>query len=160
MDILYLLDRLEEAITSGTRVPFSNRSVIDEQECLDILDQIRIAIPQEIKEARRVYAERDQILNEATEQANRLLQEADEEARSRTSEHAIVRAAEARAVEIEERAYRLAEQTRREADKYAYEVLLQLQRRLDRVAAEVQLGLEELRASIGEAAARQPTEAD
>lgn len=146
MDILYLLDRLEEVITSGTRVPLANRTLVDEQECLDILDQIRVAIPDEIKQARRLASERDSLIIEAEERASRILKEAEEQAVSRISDHALIRAAEARAAEIEEQAYRLAEQTRRDADDYAYQVLLRLQKRLERVVGEVERGLAELAA--------------
>src|SRR5919199_6865079 len=54
MDLGYLLDQLEEVLSSGTRVPLSSRTLVDEQEVLDILDQIRVAVPEEIKAARRI----------------------------------------------------------------------------------------------------------
>ena len=67
MDILYLLDRLDEMVASASRVPFSSRVILDEQDYLDIVDQIRLALPEELKVSRRVMAERDQILAEAYE---------------------------------------------------------------------------------------------
>jgi hypothetical protein len=62
VDFMYLLDRLEEALATGSRLPLTARTLVDEQECLDILDQMRVAMPSEIKEARRVIAERDSVM--------------------------------------------------------------------------------------------------
>ena len=101
IDILYLLDRLEEVLSSGSRLPFSSRTVIDEQECLDILDQIRVALPEEIKQARRVTAERDGIIAEAQARAQQIIREAEERAAEKVEEHALVRQAQARAQQVE-----------------------------------------------------------
>ena len=51
MDVLQLIDKLEQLVNSGTRLPLSSRTVIDEQEFLDIIDQLRIMVPDEIKQA-------------------------------------------------------------------------------------------------------------
>ena len=61
MDILYLLDRLETVLTSGSRVPLTGKTVVDEHECLDIIDQLRVAVPEEVKQAKRVQGEREQL---------------------------------------------------------------------------------------------------
>jgi hypothetical protein len=76
VDFMYLLDRLEEALVTGSRVPLMARTLVDEQECLDILDQMRVAMPTEIKEARRVIAERDHILAQAREETERIVRDA------------------------------------------------------------------------------------
>jgi cell division septum initiation protein DivIVA len=144
VDILYLLDRLEEELTSGRRVPFWDRTLIDEQECLEILDQIRVAIPEEIKAARRVAQERDELLTEARAEADRILGEADQQIADRIAEHALVRAAQMRAAEIEEDALRAAEETRREADSYAYRVLERLRGQIEQVSQVVDRGLQDL----------------
>lgn len=144
VDILYLLDQLEEVLGSGSRLPLTSRTLVDEQEVLDILDQIRVSIPEEIKAARRVTQERDQVVAEARAEADRLLREADHEAAGRVADHAVVRAAEARAAEIESRAHATAERTRREAESYAYRVLQRLRQQIDQIGQTVDRGLEEL----------------
>lgn len=146
VDILYLLDRLEEVLAGGTRLPF-NRTVVDEQECLDILDQIRVAVPEEIKSAQRVVRERDQMLEQAETEAARLLREADQRIAGQVSNHALVRAAEERAAEIEDEAQRLAEEVHRDADAYAYQLLKRLQKHLVQIEESVDQGLQELGAS-------------
>jgi cell division septum initiation protein DivIVA len=144
MDILYLLDQLEEVLGSGSRLPLTSRTLVDEQEILDILDQIRVSIPDEIKAARRLTQERDQVLADAHAEADRILRDADANAADRISEHALVRTAEARAADIEERALRQAEDVRRDAEAYAYRVLQKLREQIGQVGQTVDRGLEEL----------------
>ena len=144
MDILYLLDQLEEVLGTGSRVPLTSRTLVDEQEVLDILDQIRVSIPEEIKAARRLTQQRDDVLAEAKAEAERILREADLQAAERVNDHSLVRSAELRAAEIEDRALRQAENTRREADAYAYRVLQKLRDQINHVAQTVDRGLAEL----------------
>lgn len=147
VDILYLLDQLEEVLGAGSRLPFTSRTLVDEQEILDILDQIRVSIPEELKAARRVAQERDQVLADARAEAERLVREADQHAAGRVSDHALVRSAEARAAEIEERAERHAEQVRQEAEAYAYRVLERLREQIHQVGQTVERGMHELEAT-------------
>lgn len=144
VDILYLLDQLEEVLGSGSRVPLTSRTLVDEREVLDILDQIRVSIPEEIKAARRLTQERDQVIADARAESDRLLREADDEVAGRVSDHAVVRAAESRAAEIEGRAHDTAERVRREAESYAYRVLQRLRQQIDQVGQAVDRGLADL----------------
>jgi hypothetical protein len=144
VDFMYLLDRLEEALVTGSRVPLMARTLVDEQECLDILDQMRVAMPTEIKEARRVIAERDHILAQAREETERIVRAAEQRAARLVEEHAIVRSAEVRANEIEEQAEQDAINIREEADGYAETVLTRVQERLEQALTNVRAGLREL----------------
>ena len=147
MDIDYLLERLEEAVTAGSRVPFTRRTLVDEEECLVILEQIREAVPEEIQRARRINQERERVMSDATERAQHVLDQAANEADARLGEHAVVRAAEARAAQIREDALRAAEEIRREADEYAYKVMERLERNVTTVLTTVQRGMRELERS-------------
>ena len=144
VDFMYLLDRLEETLVTGSRVPLMARTLVDEQECLDILDQMRVAMPTEIKEARRVIAERDHILAQAREETERIVRAAEQRAARLVEEHAIVRSAEVRANEIEEQAEQDAINIREEADGYAETVLTRVQERLEQALTNVKAGLREL----------------
>ncbi len=144
VDILYLLDQLEEVLGSGSRVPLTSRTLVDEREVLDILDQIRVSIPEEIKAARRLTQERDQVIADARAESDRLLREADDEVAGRVSDHAVVRAAESRAAEIEGRAHETAERVRQEAESYAYRVLQRLRQQIDQIGQAVDRGLADL----------------
>ena len=147
MDILYLLDQLEEVLGTGSKLPFSSRTLVDEQEVLDILDQIRMSIPEELKAARRLSQERDQVLADARAEADRIIREADEHAAGRISEHSLVRSAESRASEIEDRAKDEAQQVRQEAEAYAYRVLERLHEQINQLGQTVERGLRELSVS-------------
>jgi len=144
VDIDYLLERLEEAVTSGSRVPFTRRTLVDEEECLVILEQIREAVPEEIQRARRINQERERVMSDATERAQHVLDQAANEADARLGEHAAVRAAEARAAQVREEALRAAAEIRREADEYAYHVMERLERNVTTVLTTVQRGMREL----------------
>src|SRR5215210_6186597 len=73
VDILYLVDRLEELVGIGKRVPFSGRVMVEEEEFLALVDQLRVAVPNEIKQAQRVIRERERIVGEAQTEAARIL---------------------------------------------------------------------------------------
>ena len=144
MDILYLLDQLEEVLGAGSRLPLTSRTLVDEQEVLDILDQIRVSVPEELKEARRLTQDREQVIADAQLEAEQILRNADSTAAERVGEHNLVRAAEMRAADIEERALHQAEAIRREADAYAARVLQKLRDQIAQVAQTVNRGLSEL----------------
>ncbi|MGE3267324.1 MAG: hypothetical protein AB7P40_01160 [Chloroflexota bacterium] len=152
VDFMYLLDRLEEALVNGSRVPLMARTLVDEQEFLDILDQMRVAMPSEIKEARRVMAERDHILAQAHEETERIIRNAELRASRLVEEHAVVRSAQTRALQIEEQADRDAQAIREEAEQYAETVLTRVQERLEQALTNVRAGLREL--ETGDVSAR------
>ena len=139
-----MLDQLEEVLGAGSRVPLTSRTLVDEQEVLDILDQIRVSIPDELKAARRLTQERDQVIADAHAEADRILRDADAAAAERVAEHAVSRSAESRAADMEDRALRQASDIRREADAYAHRVLQKLRDQVEQVAQTVDRGLTEL----------------
>lgn len=147
VDFMYLLDRLEEALVTGSRVPLMARTLVDEQECLDILDQLRVAMPIEIKEARRVIAERDHVLAQAREETERIIRSAENRASRMVDEHTLVRSAQARAHHINEQAEAEAESIRDEAERYAETLLTRVQERLEQALTHIKAGLRELETS-------------
>ncbi len=135
IDILYLVDRLEAAISKGMVVPFSAKRLIDEDECLDIIEQMRIAVPDEIRQARRVTQEKERLMAQAKEEADRVIALAQEQANRMTEQHDVTRAAQERAQAIEHQAAAEAQGLREDADQYVRDVLLELQQRLDDMTA-------------------------
>ncbi len=144
MDILYLLERLEEVLSSGSRLPFTNRTLVDDEECFAVIDQIRLSLPNEIRQARKVNADRAALLDEAEAQAEQMLRTADAEARERGKEHNVAMLAEARAQELLVRAQDEATQVRSEADDYAFRVLQGLDQQLENLLTTVRNGLRSL----------------
>jgi DNA-directed RNA polymerase beta' subunit len=156
-DILYLVDRLEDLLSNGFRVPFTTNAVIDEEAFLDLIDQMRIAIPNEIRQAQRVIQEKDRVLAQAREEADRILAQAHEEANRIISDQELVKATHARAESLMITAQDEAEEVRAGADDYALGVLEDLSNELERIRRTVNNGLESLQVRR---AARQPAAMD
>ncbi len=97
MDIMHLVDRLEELINKSRAIWFTHNVVVDEDRILDLIDQMRVAIPEEVKKAQQQIAQRDRILAQANEEANRTLAIAREKGDQLVVRDAIVQAAQARA---------------------------------------------------------------
>jgi len=152
IDILYLVDRLETVLNAGQRVPFTNKIMVDERECLDIVDQMRIVVPEEIKQARRVSQDRDRITGQAQEEAERILARAQEQADRMMDEQGLLDRAHDREREIVEEAETHGQQIRDDAEQYALEILEDLNRRLGGVLNQVQGGIEALRPRLPAAA--------
>lgn len=150
VDILYLLERLEEVLGAGQGLPFTSRTLVDDEECLAIVDQIRLSLPNEIRKARMLNSEREALLDQARAQADQILAAANAESREIVGEHYVTQQAEAHAAGVVEQAERQARQIRREADGYSYRVLYDLDQRLDSLRAQVQNGLDLLRRSAEE----------
>ncbi|MDP8909444.1 MAG: ATPase, partial [Chloroflexota bacterium] len=103
-DILYLVDRLEELVGMGKRVPLSNRVMVEEEEFLSLVDQLRVAVPNEIKQAQRVIKERERIIGEAQDEARAIVKAAQDRAELLLSQHGVLAEARVRGEEILRRA--------------------------------------------------------
>jgi hypothetical protein len=144
MDILHLIDRLETLVTEGFHIPFTSNVVVQEDAFLDIIDQMRISIPEEVKLAKRTEAERDRVLLQAQEEANRLLEMARDQARAMTNENELITFARERAREIETDAHRHAEEIRSDADEYIVDQLGELEAQLMKTLTTVRNGLRQI----------------
>lgn len=136
-DIYHLIDRLERLLNESWRMPLSTYLVINEDDFLDVIDQMRTAIPKEIKEGERVQRERDRLLAQSEEEADRIVHLAREDASKLVQEHELILAAEQRARTITERAQREAEVLKSGADEYARQVLVSLDEQLDELDAQI-----------------------
>ena len=144
MDILHLVDRLEELLNQSRPFPFTHNVIVDEDRMLDIIDQMRVAIPEEVKKAQQLQAQRDRVLAQAQEEANRTLAIAREKSDQLVERDAIVQAASARADQIIAQARADAERTRQDADQYVVETLTGLEMELDRFLTQVRNGIRTL----------------
>jgi hypothetical protein len=146
MDILHLVDRLEELFNDSRSVPFTHSVMVDEERILDIIDQMRVSIPEEIKKAQQLLAQRDRILAQAKEEADRTIALARDNRDQMVERDAIVDAARARADQTHLEALAEGERVKREADLYAMQTLSDLEHKLDRILAEVRNGIRTLEA--------------
>ncbi|MES0359877.1 MAG: hypothetical protein ABUK20_03105 [Anaerolineales bacterium] len=144
MDILHLIDRLEELFNESRAIPFTHNVVVDEEKMLDLIDQMRVAIPDEMKKAQQVITQRDKLLAQAQEEANRTLALAREKGEQLIERDSIVQNAQSYA---EDRATDIiagAEQTRVEADHYVVETLTNLELELERYLNQIRNGIRTL----------------
>ncbi|CUS05159.2 conserved protein of unknown function [Candidatus Promineifilum breve] len=144
MDIQHLVDNLEQALNESTRIPLSAFLLVNEEKVYSLLDQMRVAVPEEIKRAGRIEAEKDRILAQAKEEAERIRELARQEAGELVKRDAIVNAAQNRAENIVERARRDSEALRQDADVYIMEVLNRLEEDLTRTLTVVHNGLQKV----------------
>ena len=141
MDILHLIDRLEALLNEGSHPPLTKKVMIEEQRAWEIIDQMRIAIPEEVKKAKRINQERDRIIAQANEESARIIELAKEEADKLAGESEVTKAAQTRANTIVERAQREAEALKLDADDYTLQVLGKLDEDLTKALGIVRNGL-------------------
>lgn len=146
MDILHLVDRLEELFNESRVIPLTHSVVVDENRFMDIIDQMRVSVPDEIKKAQQINVQRDRILAQAQEEANRTLALAREKSEKMVERSELIQAAQLRADQIIEQAKREAGVTQKEADRYVAETLTSLEAELTRVIAQVQNGIKTIEA--------------
>ncbi len=158
MDIQHLVDRLEDLIDEGRHMPFSKFTMIDEERALELIDQMRISIPEEIEKASRVLAQRDRILAQANEEAARIIQAAREQGVQLLDREATVQAAQSRAANIVEQAKQEAEAITAEADKYVLDTLGRLEQQLAKALGVVRNGINEVNTSGAAQNSVPPTE--
>ncbi|MBL8050513.1 MAG: hypothetical protein JNM46_04770 [Anaerolineales bacterium] len=141
MDILQLIDRLEELFNNAKAVPFTHNVVVDEDRMLELIDQMRIAIPEEVKKAQQVVAQRDRVMAQAQEEANRTLQLARDKADQMAQKDMVTQEAQRRAEQILSQARAEAEAIRADADNYVLDTLMQLQEQIEKVSNQVNNGV-------------------
>jgi cell division septum initiation protein DivIVA len=144
MDILELTDRLHHLVHSAKKVPLRDQLRVNGQEVRDILDQMRAAIPDEIKEAHWIAQERQDLLAQARREAEQILTETRERQTQLASHHELIRQSEHAAEEIIEDARAREREIRLGAQDYADEILNTFELNLAKLIAAIQLGRDRL----------------
>lgn len=149
LDILELIDRLEALLNGSQRIPGTSKAIVDGNAYLDLIDELRIVVPDEIKRAQRIEDEREKVIQQGREEAQLIISRAREEAERLVQAHEVVGAASERAERILMEVKRQAEETRRGADEYALDVLHQLRNQLAQVQRTVGNGVKALERELG-----------
>ncbi len=139
---MYYVERLESLIANGKKVFLSKGVMIDQAEALDWVDKLRDAIPEEIRVAKQVNSEVDALIENAREEASKILAHAHDQAVFLIEERQLTQQAEEMGDEIVRQAQAEANQIMRGADDYAAEVLVNLEGSLTKTLKSVKLGLE------------------
>ncbi len=144
MDIQHLVDRLEQVLNESYRFPMSAYLMVHEDKIFNIVDQMRVSVPEEIKRANRIESEKERILAQAKEEAERIRELAKHEAEELIQRDSITSSSQHRADNIVERARREAEALRLDADAYVVEVLAKLEDDLLRSLSVVRNGMDKV----------------
>ena len=123
MEIFTLLETLEEIIENSKKVPFTNKGIVDKEEILDIIKEIRIKLPDELKQAKWVKEERQRILVEAQKEADGIVKEAENRIIAMIDEHEITRKAYDQKTEIIETANEMSREISKGTKDYADNIL-------------------------------------
>jgi hypothetical protein len=144
MDILHLVDRLEELFNNSRPIPLTRNVIVDEDKFLDIIDQMRISVPEEVKKAQEVFSKKDRVMAQAQEEANRTLQIARDKADGLVEKELLVQDAKRRADQIVDQARAEAENIKAGADNYAKESLVNLEHEVDLLLNQIRNGIQVL----------------
>ncbi len=147
MEILQLVDQLEQTLNRGWRVPFSPSLLVNSEECLRLIDQMRISIPSAIKESERMITERDRILSDAQARAEQIIAHAEQQAIQIVSEDAITDRAREEAERIIAHGHAEAIRLVDEAEVYALDVLYRLRDKLNNSLHQAENGIQAIEAS-------------
>ncbi len=145
MNVDEAIDRLEHLVAHSRRIPLTRTVAIDEAEALELIDQVRLSLPEAIKQARWTLQEQQRLLQEAQAEAARMTSQASERALTLIGQHELVKRAERQGETFLREATQRAEDVKRGADAYALEVMQQLEAQLLRTAATLKKGIEALR---------------
>ncbi len=141
MDILHLVDRLEELFNESRPVWFTHSVIVDEDRLLDLIDQMRITIPEEIKKSQQLLAQKDRVMAQAQEEANRTIALARDKSDKLIEKDPVTQAAQARVDQLIAQAKDECERTKREADEYVLQTLRTLEIELDKSMSQVKNGI-------------------
>ena len=155
MNLANIINQLESLIESGRKVPVANKTLVDTEQVLSMIDQLRAALPKDIQEAKEMLEKREQILNQSLAEAKRVKATAISESKALLDQNELVKEAQKKAEELlddsQRRAQRLIEQaeiesknSRQGADVYAQEVLYKLEQEVSDVLSTVRGGIEVL----------------
>ncbi|MDO8949767.1 MAG: ATPase [Actinomycetota bacterium] len=150
MDIMALIDRIEEMVDSGRNMPFSANKMVDPDKIYEIVDEIRANFPDELKQARWIVKERQEMLEEAEKEANRILEESRDRVQAIASDQEIVKLAEQQAADILDNARAREREIRLGAEDYADEMLANLEVNLGKLLTAVQRGRDRLQGKVGQ----------
>jgi cell division septum initiation protein DivIVA len=157
---MFLLERLESQIATGTGVPRTRKVLVDKDAVLDLIDQLRVAVPEEIHAAKRINAESERIVEKANDESARITARAQEQATFLIGERGLTEAAQAEGRGIIAEANEAADGVRLGADAYAAQILSALETEVRKALAGIEKGIGVLEARQAELQPVAPVAAD
>lgn len=145
MEILLILETLEDLVEKSVSVPFLGKCLVDKEEILEIVKEVRLKLPDDIKQAKWVKEERQRILMEAQKEANNMLKDAEGKIASLVDEHEITKKAYEQANEIVTGAQKNAREIRLGTKDYADSVLNKVEEILNDTIEVIKMDRQELK---------------
>lgn len=143
MDIMEIIDMMEDTINKASTVPLTGKIMMDKDELLDYIQEMRLVYPEQLKEAKWVKTERQRILEEAQERADQIKKSAEEMQEQLVDEHEITRQAYEKADAIRDMSERDARETKQDVETYVDDMLADVEHRLDLLLRKVREDREE-----------------
>jgi hypothetical protein len=141
IDIIFLVERLDSLIANGKKLPLTNNVVLDQNYALSLIDELRVAVPEEVRAAKRINSEGERIMDKAQEEADRIIARAQEQAAFLIDERGLTQTAEEESRRIVAKAEEDAREVRRGADEYAVNVLVGLEGDVVRTLQSIKKGI-------------------
>lgn len=145
MEIFTLLENLEEFVENGSKVPFSNKVMIDADEVKEILEEIRRKLPDELKQAKWLKEERQRILMDAQKEADDIVKQTETKIISLVDDHEITKQALAKKEEILESADKVAREISDGTREYADALLERVEQILNESLSVIRNNRKELK---------------
>ncbi|KGF09784.1 Uncharacterised protein [Urinicoccus massiliensis] len=133
MDVLKYVDDLEDIVETSSTIPLTGKIMVEKEEILDLLENLRRDLPLELTEATQIRKDKDLIIKDAHKEAEKIIQGARAQADQLVAEDELVRKANARAQELMDTANNESNQIRIGARDYADKLLEQTQVQLSDV---------------------------
>ena len=137
MEIMEIIDMMEETIDKSPVVPLSGKIVVDKEDLLDYIQEMRLVFPDEVKEAKWVKEERERILAEAQARSETMIKNAEEKVVQMIDEHEITKEAVEQANQMVNDAQTKAMEIKTDCDQYADDILNDIEKRLDMLLKKV-----------------------
>ena len=159
MDIINVIDRLDALLNTSPKVPATRSRLVDAEKVMEVVEQLRLAIPQDIRAAQEVIDKKDAIINQAQIDARHTREQAESEFKARLDDNDLMTAArhraerltdesESKAATLIQEAEAAANNSRAEADTYIVQALRNLDRELNNVLTTVRKGLDTIGATV------------
>jgi len=149
MEIFNLLERLEDLVENSTSIPLTGRALVSKKEMVELLKEIRVMLPDEIKQAKWIKEERQRFLFEAQQEAQTIIKEAENRIVSMIDENEITRKSYEQANETIINAQKTARDIRTGSIEYADEILTKMEETLKEAYLEIHKNKEELKGKEG-----------
>mgnify|MGYP001241598115 CR=1 FL=1 len=145
MEVLNLLEILEDMIEESSKMPLGNKVLVDKGKALELIRDIRIGLPDELKQAEWINVERQRIIDDAQREAEKAIKDSEEYIKEKVSDHEITKKAEENAKEVIRAAKEQGKEIKEGAKEYALEILKKVESDIGKLNSRVQKNMQELR---------------